>query len=837
MTRVNEDSLKLFLRGLETAERDRATQLIKLLRVVRDDTRGGDAPRIALDPKQLARELPGHVRAQARGAIHDLLRHYLHALLGVNRFPWFGNPRHDHDTSWAALIRRAEFLELNVQLPRPGDDELLLVHRLLGALDDLGEEVRCLEHWKARALIPGRTEEARVRLEKLRTELATGSPLRALAAADLATVELDAGAPTRARYWLQDVGGSSSSSSIIRQYSGWCDVLIEGRLPEAFVPGGPAPVPGPLVDLRRARPDLAMALLGPERVVDAPGRGSLEAEFDNGNQGASVCEWVDFMTASSRGVAPPGSGTIQELLRHGRVVVRRSEAPGVPPEEASSKGTRSLALAPGFGASGEFRGWLRLEWDHWLVPAVDRLIRAASVIAEGHPANPELDSSRVLLEPSEGQGLGIRQAFFEEVVSRLEVKLRNRRWTFFLPLGTGEWQAVATGGGGFSGSTRGGACAVARSAFGGVPVILDGPDPEQTIVADAASAIYIPVFIEGKTVALLAIESSRRRDFRVADVERIDRLLESQGHAIRSADLDSWHRGRFGEEFVFPIPPNLEPRWVRIARSVARGRGPVALVGPRSCGKRLLARWIHFESPSGRKAPFTRFEARPPDADQPGLLDLWPRGAGSVFIAHAERLGCRDQVALLEKSGRREGPRVIVSLEAPPSELARIGRLEPTLAARLDRGAVEVPGLSDRRQELARAIPRFLTKVCREEGLEVPALQDDALACLWRQPWTDNVAELQNTLAKLAYDRAGESVGESELRETLEVFGIQLLHRLPSRNPRLDDVRAALEVTVKVSGRWNKTRAAAYLGWDPDTLVARMQDLGIEDAVSRTPSR
>lgn len=208
-----------------------------------------------------------------------------------------------------------------------------------------------------------------------------------------------------------------------------------------------------------------------------------------------------------------------------------------------------------------------------------------------------------------------------------------------------------------------------------------------------------------------------------------------------------------------------------------------------------------------------------------------------MFIAHAERLGCRDQVALLEKSGRLEGPRVIVSLEAPPSELARIGRLEPTLAARLDRGAVEVPGLSDRRQELARAIPRFLTKVCREEGLEVPALRDDALACLWRQPWTDNVAELQNTLAKLAYDRAGESVGESELRETLEVFGIQLLRRLPSRNPRLEDVRAALEVTVKVSGRWNKTRAAAYLGWDPDTLVARMQDLGIEDAVSRTPSR
>lgn len=837
MTRVNEDSLKLFLRGLDIPQRDRAIQLLKLLKVVRDDTRGGVAPRIAMDPEQLARELPGHVRAQARGAIHDLLRHYLHALLGVNRFPWFGKPRQDHDTSWASLIRRAEFLEMDVHLPRPGDDELLLVHRLLGALGELGEGVRCLEHWKARALIPLRVEEARVRLEQLLPQLPAASALRTWVAADLATVDLDAGAPTRARCWLEEVGSSSSASPVIRQYSGWCEVLIEGRLPESIAQGGPAPVPGPLLDLRKDRPDLSMALRGPERVVNAPGRGSLEADFGSGNQGASVCEWVDFMTARSRDVGSHRSRAVEELLRHGRIVVRRSQAPGAPPEEASSNRTRSLALVPGFGASGELRGWLRLEWDHWLVPAVDRLSRAASVAAEGHPGNPEKDSSRVLLEPLEGQELGIRQAFFEGVVSRLEAKLRNRRWTFFLPLGTDEWQAVATGGGGFLESNRGGANAVARSAFGGVPVILEGPDSEQTIVSDAASAIYIPVFIDGKTVALLAIESSRRRDFRAADVERIGRLLEAQRHAIRSADLDSWHRGRFGEEFVFCVPPNLEPRWARIARSVARGRGPVAIVGPRCCGKRLLARWIHFESPSGRKAPFTRFEGHSPQVDHPGIWDIWPGGTGSVFIAHAERLGCRDQVALLEKLGRLEGPRVIVSLEAPPLDLAASGRLDSALAARLDRGVVELPGLSDRRQELARAIPRFLTKVCREEGVEVPVLRDDALACLWRQPWTDNVAELQNTLAKVAYDRAGESVGEGELRETLEVFGIQLLQRLPSRNPRAEDIRAALEVTVKVSGRWNKTRAAAYLGWDPDTLVARMRDLGIEDAVSHPPSR
>jgi hypothetical protein len=33
------------------------------------------------------------------------------------------------------------------------------------------------------------------------------------------------------------------------------------------------------------------------------------------------------------------------------------------------------------------------------------------------------------------------------------------------------------------------------------------------------------------------------------------------------------------------------------------------------------------------------------------------------------------------------------------------------------------------------------------------------------------------------------------------------------------------------NGRTNKTRAAAYLGWDPDTLVARMKDCGLPDEV------
>ena len=43
------------------------------------------------------------------------------------------------------------------------------------------------------------------------------------------------------------------------------------------------------------------------------------------------------------------------------------------------------------------------------------------------------------------------------------------------------------------------------------------------------------------------------------------------------------------------------------------------------------------------------------------------------------------------------------------------------------------------------------------------------------------------------------------------------------------DVASALWTTRTATGRVNKTRAAAYCGWDPNTLAARLRDMGISE--------
>jgi len=64
-------------------------------------------------------------------------------------------------------------------------------------------------------------------------------------------------------------------------------------------------------------------------------------------------------------------------------------------------------------------------------------------------------------------------------------------------------------------------------------------------------------------------------------------------------------------------------------------------------------------------------------------------------------------------------------------------------------------------------------------------------------------------------------------------YGI-LKHARRITSEEATDLLSALRLTRKPGGRLNKTRAALYLGWDPDTLVARMQDARIGDDLAES---
>jgi DNA-binding NtrC family response regulator len=103
------------------------------------------------------------------------------------------------------------------------------------------------------------------------------------------------------------------------------------------------------------------------------------------------------------------------------------------------------------------------------------------------------------------------------------------------------------------------------------------------------------------------------------------------------------------------------------------------------------------------------------------------------------------------------------------------------------------------------------------------------MAVLWRQPWPENLRGLENIVYKLVLLHGGEAVSPEHLAKLARHFGFELAKKVPSRHPNPRDLAAALRTTRTSGGRMNKTRAALYLGWDPDTLVARMQSEGIDE--------
>jgi DNA-binding NtrC family response regulator len=181
----------------------------------------------------------------------------------------------------------------------------------------------------------------------------------------------------------------------------------------------------------------------------------------------------------------------------------------------------------------------------------------------------------------------------------------------------------------------------------------------------------------------------------------------------------------------------------------------------------------------------------------------------------------------------------VLGSDRRPPALAADGCLDGELAARLERLVVEVPPLRERREDLPALALLLLARFAAEQELLAPRLEDAALAALWRQPWDGNLRELGNVLFRLALEAPGAEVGGAQVEGLLARSAPGPLRRLPSRHPPAELVRAALRTTRTLRGTLNKTRAALYLGWDPDTLVARMRDLGLPDgpeACAPTPA-
>lgn len=315
---------------------------------------------------------------------------------------------------------------------------------------------------------------------------------------------------------------------------------------------------------------------------------------------------------------------------------------------------------------------------------------------------------------------------------------------------------------------------------------------------------------------------------------------------------------------------------------VATSRATCLLLGETGCGKELIAKAVHYNSPR-RDKPLIRVNC---GALSPQLLESelfgHVKGAftgamkdkvgrfeaadgGTIFLDEVGTLSTELQVKMLRVLQERElervgdyhtikvDVRVIAATNLDLEEEVRKGNFREDLYYRLNVVTINLPPLRSRREDIPRLIDFFLDRYNKENGRNLRKLSRDVLNTLLRYPWPGNVRELENAVERAVVLSTGEEFTEDLLPLQIRVYAQQVrgdttdesieaitsrlathsikqfavyegqVHDLVINEVERQLIREALEYNDGV-----KIRTADFLGINRNTLNKKVKDLGIE---------
>ena len=315
---------------------------------------------------------------------------------------------------------------------------------------------------------------------------------------------------------------------------------------------------------------------------------------------------------------------------------------------------------------------------------------------------------------------------------------------------------------------------------------------------------------------------------------------------------------------------------------VADSRATCLLLGETGCGKELIAKAIHFNSPR-RDKPLVRVNC---GSLSPQLLESELFGhikgaftgavkdkvgrfeaaeGGTIFLDEVGTLDPQLQVKLLrvlqEREFERVGDhhtvsvdvRVIAATNLNLEEEVRKGNFREDLYYRLNVVTINIPPLRARREDIPKLIDYFLDRYNKENSRNLRKISRDVMNTMLRYPWPGNVRELENAIERAVVLCTSEEFTENLLPLQVRLFAQQT--RGTSGDESLEALAGRIaehaireyqmcegEIYDMVVGELErhlirealghnggvKTRTADFLGINRNTLNKKVKDLGIE---------
>jgi transcriptional regulator of acetoin/glycerol metabolism len=302
---------------------------------------------------------------------------------------------------------------------------------------------------------------------------------------------------------------------------------------------------------------------------------------------------------------------------------------------------------------------------------------------------------------------------------------------------------------------------------------------------------------------------------------------------------------------------------VRRARTLARVRTPVLLLGETGVGKELFAHGIH-QSGDAAAAPFVAVNcagfARDLLASElfgyadgaftgarrggmPGKLE--GAGGGTLFLDEIGEMPLELQGHLLraleageiyrigESRPRKVQFRLISATNRDLRGEVAAGRFRMDLFYRVAVTTLNIAPLRERREDIAPLAESFLRKLAEERG-GPRCLSPEALAGLTAYAWPGNVRELRNVIEAMRLESEGDSLAWDDLPEEIRAStpgappGPPLVAEDLLQQAEAEAIRAAVRAQAG-----NLTRAAHRLGIAKSTLYAKIKAYGLSGELGR----
>ncbi len=369
----------------------------------------------------------------------------------------------------------------------------------------------------------------------------------------------------------------------------------------------------------------------------------------------------------------------------------------------------------------------------------------------------------------------------------------------------------------------------------------DGADAARDAVADAHGAFdYLVTPVDAGAVCEKVAEAAQK-----AIAAREKRMLTES-----TADTYEFE-GLIGQSAALA-------KEIKRVKKVARSKSTVLIIGETGTGKELIASAIHKNSPRAGK-PFqvvncaalseTLLESElfghvkgaftGAVADKKGILEA--ADGGTLFLDEIGDMPLSMQAKLLRtlESGevqpvgshnaRRVDVRFVAATHRNLAEAVEKRHFREDLLYRLHaQGAIRIPPLRDRREDIPLLIHHFIEQANRENGLNVEGISSETVRRLTNYSWPGNVRELRNVVEGMVIESEQPMLGIEDLPEGLRTTTDIVPVSAPSfAGLSMAEVERLHIINTLRLTDGNREKAARILKISPRTLYRKLREYGL----------